>query len=348
MPFPRSPRARLAVWLAAALGLALACAADEEPGSGGEAASPASAAEADEADEIAAPTPAGEAAGDDGPAPPGLPETDLPLTLLATMAAADPGRGAATVRDDQSGQVLSLHVGDEVVAGVVVAAIERGQLHLRRDDGVLERLGLPSAPVRLGEGDASWSEAPEADDPGVLRGGIQLGPGAHYVVKTPDHAWGERAVILAIQRAISAYSRRAPGGPKVHVGDVSRRGGGEFPPHLSHRSGRDVDVGYVLQGPLADETRFHVADRESLDVARSWALLRAFIDTGAVRIIFVDRGLQRRFYEHAREAGATEEELAALLQYPRGDAFPGGIIRHWKGHRNHFHVRFGPPLGGLR
>ena len=49
-------------------------------------------------------------------------------------------------------------------------------------------------------------------------------------------------MVQGIQRAITLYSRRARGGPKIHVGDLSLRGGGHFPPHLSHRSGRDVDV----------------------------------------------------------------------------------------------------------
>ncbi|MCA9659029.1 MAG: murein endopeptidase, partial [Myxococcales bacterium] len=105
----------------------------------------------------------------------------------------------------------------------------------------------------------------------------------------------------------------------------------------------DVDVGYVLTGDDADVVRFRDAGKHNLDVARTWTLLQSFVATGYVRIIFVDTSIQRLLYNHAREAGADEATLEKLLQYPRGENFPGGLIRDWPGHRNHFHVRFGPP-----
>ncbi len=275
------------------------------------------------------------------PAAPAHPLTELPLTLLATMLSADVERSSATIRDERNGQILSLRVGDAIDEETTIEAIERGQVLLSRDDA-LERLAVPRAAVRIDDALLSFTEAPDADDPGTLHNGVQLGPGPHYEVKQPDHAWGERAAVVAIQRAATIYSRTAPGGPKVHIGDLSRRGGGHFPPHLSHRSGRDVDVGYVLLGDEADDRRFRRADADNLDVPRTWALLQAFIATGYVRIIFADTSIQRLLYDHARESGVDEDTLADLLQYPRGDNFPGGLIRDWKGHQNHFHVRFGP------
>jgi len=276
------------------------------------------------------------------PEAPAHPLTELPLTLLATMASADVERSSATIRDERSGQILSLRVGDAIDDETTIEAIERGQVLLRRDDAI-ELLAVPRAAVRIDDSLLSFSEAPDADDPGTLRNGVQLGSSPHYEVKNPENAWGERAAVVAIQRASTIYSRTVPGGPKVHIGDLSRRGGGYFPPHLSHRSGRDVDVGYVLLGDEADDRRFRRADASNLDVPRTWALLRAFISTGYVRIIFADTSIQRLLYDYARESGVDEETLAELLQYPRGANFPGGVIRDWKGHKNHFHVRFGPP-----
>ncbi|MCB9566072.1 MAG: penicillin-insensitive murein endopeptidase [Myxococcales bacterium] len=332
---------RTALALLCALAPALAC---------------GSADEVDEAEAAGrAPAPAAEDAADDylaaedepaaEPSEPELPASQLPFTALATIAAADPARCSATLRDDGDGTILTLHTGDSLGDDARIEAIERGRIVIRRGDR-LEALALPRAAVRLDDPLASWSEEPDADDPGVLVRGVQLGPGSHYAIKTPNHAWGERAVVQGIQRAITLYSRRARGGPKIHVGDLSLRGGGHFPPHLSHRSGRDVDVGYVLKGPQADDLRFRDADRNNLDVARTWALLESFIAAGPVRIIFVDYRIQRLLYDHAREAGVDEDRLAALLQYPRGEHFPGGVIRHFRGHRNHFHARYGPALAG--
>ncbi|RMG95650.1 MAG: LysM peptidoglycan-binding domain-containing protein [Deltaproteobacteria bacterium] len=176
------------------------------------------------------------------------------------------------------------------------------------------------------------------DDEGVLEHGIQLPPGKGYTVKWPAGAWGTAETIRAIQQAVARYQRRMPGGPKVHIGDISKKGGGPFPPHVSHQYGRDVDVGYVLEGKRAHETRFYNASAKNLDVARTWALVDAFLSTGKVKYIFMDLKIQKLLYEHARKKGVSEDRLDEIFQYPRRRRH--GIIQHWRGHVNHFHVRF--------
>ena len=56
--------------------------------------------------------------------------------------------------------------------------------------------------------------------------------------------------------------------------------------------------------------------------------------------MFVDYKLQKLLYEYAESQGASEEFLDEIFQYPRGKRRMYGLIRHWKGHTNHFHVRF--------
>ena len=51
-------------------------------------------------------------------------------------------------------------------------------------------------------------------------------------------------------------------------------------------------------------------------------------------------GAQRRLYKAAKHAGASEEELDMLLQYPRGSAANLGLVRHAPGHEGHIHVRY--------
>jgi LysM repeat protein len=177
-------------------------------------------------------------------------------------------------------------------------------------------------------------------DSGVLRNGVQLPPGRHYHIKWKAASWGTAYTVRALQKGIASYKRRMPGGPKVHVGDLSKRGGGPFPPHKSHQHGRDVDIGYVLRGSLANETRFRTAGRSNLDVPRTWMLVKSLIDTNAVSHVFMDHRIQKLLYDHAKKQGVREEVLDELLQYPRGPRRGHGIIRHWKGHTNHFHVRF--------
>lgn len=181
---------------------------------------------------------------------------------------------------------------------------------------------------------------PERAEGDRLVAGVQLPPGAHYHVKRPHLAWGTPTTVRLIQRAIDRYRRRRPGGPKIFVGDISKRGGGRIPPHVSHRAGRDVDIGYVRRGRNANNPRFTDVDGRSLDVPRTWELVKAFLETDQVRYIFMDYRVQRRLYEYARSQGVPKETLDELFQYPRGRHRAHGIIRHWPGHLDHFHVRF--------
>lgn len=175
-------------------------------------------------------------------------------------------------------------------------------------------------------------------DKGVLAGGMMLPPGKNYHVKWESGAWGTSDTIHSIQSAIAAYKKRMPGGPKVYIGDISKKGGGPFKPHSSHQHGRDVDVGYVLQGN--SDSKFRTATADNLDVARTWRLIKSFLDTDQVIYVFVDYKLQKLLYEYAESQGASEEFLDEIFQYPRGRRRSHGLIRHWKGHVNHFHVRF--------
>ncbi|MCA9691023.1 MAG: penicillin-insensitive murein endopeptidase [Myxococcales bacterium] len=201
--------------------------------------------------------------------------------------------------------------------------------------------------LRVGQKLRVWTEGSYVpgfggyeDDSGVLTSGVQLPDGAGYIVKHPTLSYGTEKTIRLIQGAISRYRGAASGGPKVHVGDISKRGGGKFPPHKSHQHGRDVDMGYVLKGELADEIKFRSANEGNLDVRRTWALIKSFLDTGEVRYIFMDYSLQKLVYEYARAHGVGAATLEELFQYPRGRGRTAGIIRHSRGHKNHFHVRF--------
>ena len=207
------------------------------------------------------------------------------------------------------------------------------------------RLKNPSS-LRVGQDLVVWKDGgivsgygSYEDFDGKLPTGTQLPPGRHYVVKHPSLSWGTAKTVRLIQKAILAY-RSKHGGPKVHVGDISKRGGGKFPPHRSHQTGHDVDVGYVLTGSQKDETRFVSANRRNMDVARTWRLLQAFLDTDEVRYIFVDYSLQKPLYDYAKERGFSDDYLDEVFQYPRSKRRTHGKIRHWKGHVNHFHVRF--------
>ncbi|MDQ3299780.1 MAG: hypothetical protein M3619_24640, partial [Myxococcota bacterium] len=78
----------------------------------------------------------------------------------------------------------------------------------------------------------------------------------------------------------------------------------------------------------------------------TWALLTAFARTSdlddGVQMIFLDHAVQARLYKWARNRGTPDDQLADILQYPRGKDTQVGLVRHWPHHGDHLHVRFKP------
>ncbi len=272
----------------------------------------------------------------------GLPTSSgLSLELLATLAAKEADQGRAVVRDPQSGTVATYRYGETIRDGIVLAAVGSGCVVIERD-GVRETVTMDGGgTTRLQPDDVFYPDLLEPDDlSGSMADAVPLQEGPGYVVKRPEHAWGTPKTVAVLREAIRAYRRRHPDAPDVHVGDISLRNGGPFPPHLSHQTGRDVDIGYVLSGWQAHDKQFRRASSRNLDLERTWDLLQSFLDTGAVAYVFIDYDIQRLLYDHVQARGADPTTLATLFQYPRGRHAAHGIIRHWRGHENHLHVRF--------
>ncbi len=200
------------------------------------------------------------------------------------------------------------------------------------DDGIVEAFRPPLPKKKKRRGGGKGTKRTKVD--------VQLEAGKHVHIKRPHLAYGTDKTIRLLGRAVGQYKQRYAKSPKVLIGNISRRGGGKLEPHLSHRRGVDIDVGYVLKGSELTNTRFSGVNRENFDAARTWALVKAFLDTDEVRYIFMDYALQKTLYEYAKSKGTSEDELDELFQYPRGRGRSHGIIRHWRSHRNHFHVRF--------
>lgn len=182
----------------------------------------------------------------------------------------------------------------------------------------------------------------EPDEPqrGKLSNGRKLPDHSAYTIKRDHNVYGTPRTIKLIGKAVDAYARRVPGGPKLRIGDISKSGGGPMKGHLSHQDGHDVDIGLVLRGDLADRLHFSGANAENIDLERTWVLIEEFIKTGEIRYIFLDYEFQALLYEYAREHGVGKSKLDEYFQYPRGVGRNHGLIRHWRGHRNHIHVRF--------
>ncbi|RMG99673.1 MAG: LysM peptidoglycan-binding domain-containing protein [Deltaproteobacteria bacterium] len=175
-------------------------------------------------------------------------------------------------------------------------------------------------------------------DDGRLVCGVQLPERPEYIRKIPGSAYGTTHTVRNLIAAMVEFRRRSGYGGRVYIGAISRPRGGRLGGHKSHRTGRDVDIRLPLKESIPQALEPRPARR--VDFRALYHLIRALVDTGEVEVVFLDYPLQRRLAKAAAAAGASEAELAALLQWPRGRKASRGIVRDEPGHDDHIHVRF--------
>lgn len=239
-------------------------------------------------------------------------------------------------------------------------------------DALASRWGLPSYELRalnpeLGRVDAVTAglslRVYEHDDEqptqsigspnrGRLRHGLPMPEGPYWTLRERrTRTFGARNAIEAMVTAFHRYGEAFEDAPPVRVGEISARRGGRAAPHVSHRTGRDVDLGYVLRPQAQADGRpswqWKRADAESFDAEKNWALIEALVGTGQVQQIFISRKLQRLLEPVAR-AKLSSEEFARYFWVPGRELDDAPLLHHENGHVDHMHVRFRCEDGNAR
>lgn len=182
---------------------------------------------------------------------------------------------------------------------------------------------------------------PEARSTGVpqrgrLEHGMRLPDGPLWDKSHPTRAWGSNHAIGTVHRAFLALRNDVGYRGKIVIGSLSRPNGGRFRPHLSHQSGRDIDIRLPLRPGLEGLRHPTVED---IDWYAAWAIVDAFVATGEVEAIFLEMGRQERLYSAARAMGVPREELAKVIHWPNWSGSHRPLVRHSAGHDTHIHVR---------
>jgi tetratricopeptide (TPR) repeat protein len=110
---------------------------------------------------------------------------------------------------------------------------------------------VPSPPERRPIGQPN-----RGNDPGI---GAQLPfEGAGYTTfnRNPESKCARPATINFVKELSTAWAARHPD-IKFVVGDISRCGGGPFPPHLDHQDGREVDIWPLTNNGVAEPTNVY-------------------------------------------------------------------------------------------
>ncbi len=174
---------------------------------------------------------------------------------------------------------------------------------------------------------------------GSLADGRCIGPDGPGFVHPGEASCATDEVVMLVLFAVGEMLRDYPNSAPVVIGDLSLPGGGPLSPHKSHRSGRDVDIGFYARDNLRLRT-FGDLDPAKIDFEKSLSLLVNLVATGRVQFIFINYSLQPYFIEAAKSIGYDAAQIEYLFQYPRGKKADAGIIRHSDGHFRHAHVRF--------
>lgn len=205
-----------------------------------------------------------------------------------------------------------------------VAAVAAGPSTARGSGGLLLGLGVAalacSVPAESHPQARPTAVLPVEELPASPKdvGLVQLHDSDVLRVAHPNLAW---ATPLAARElvAVAERLRAIRPGTVLTVGDLSRRGGGRFPPHKTHRDGREVDLPWPAD-----------ADGRLL-APQAWELLQALSENGNIEALVIDGELHEGIREAAIASGATQEALATLLPEPSAEAT----------HRSkHVHVRF--------
>lgn len=183
---------------------------------------------------------------------------------------------------------------------------------------------------------------------GRLTNATQLPDEPTYYRRRVYRTFGAAHTVDQIRRVARLVKLRHPKVHKLAIGDLSAKTGGKITQHVSHQSGRDVDLGfYFKRKPKGYPEEFITATVANLDFAATWTLLKALADTaddeGGVLMMFLNYNVQKIIYDWARERGISRGVLKWMFQYPRGRGAHSGLIRHEPGHMGHVHVRFKCP-----
>jgi murein endopeptidase len=188
---------------------------------------------------------------------------------------------------------------------------------------------------------ATLSRSVGAPNRGHLEHGVPFIEGEAWILREyRPRSWATRHVVTELAAQLDAFHHGHPEAHPVKLGELSQRGGGKIKPHRSHRSGRDVDLGYVmLERP---EGHRHVrATPATLDAPATWALVQRLRASGSVERIFMARSVQAQLLPHAM-ATMDPAELPTMFSVLAEDrrTKTTAFLRDVPGHEAHMHIRF--------
>ncbi len=174
---------------------------------------------------------------------------------------------------------------------------------------------------------------------GAQLNAVRMPEGKYWQLVDPRRSWATQETVDYLIAAIEQVNKTHPGGHKLYIGHLSRKKGGRLHPHRSHQSGRDVDISYYYKPKRA--AWYQNANKHTLDLPRTWALVRALVTHTDVEMMFIDFSVQRLLKDYALSIGEDKAWINSVFRYRSNQI--STIVRHTWGHVSHIHVRFYNP-----
>lgn len=193
-------------------------------------------------------------------------------------------------------------------------------------DEELERLWTTD-PAALGSMSVGFADA------GRLINGVPCREGENWTIVSPYHCWATEETLEFLYTALDEVARQHPGTRPIRVNHLSSRDGGWLRPHFSHQSGRDVDLGFYYKEGI--ERGWGRKREGQIDLARNWALVKTLVTKTDLQVILIDKRLIKALHAYALEQGEPPAWLDTIFASGRKS-----LVRHARGHYDHFHVRF--------
>lgn len=173
---------------------------------------------------------------------------------------------------------------------------------------------------------------------GLLLNGVAATENRYFEPVSPSAAFTTDETLAYLTAALEAVHQEFPNTPPLKLGDISAEKGGPLRPHLSHQSGRDVDIGYFY---LSGGRWYQRGTAKNLDLPRNWAFVRALVANTDLELLLIDHSIQALLREYALSIG---EDPAWVDSIFRGGGGRRPLIRHARGHATHMHIRFFNPI----
>ncbi len=256
-------------------------------------------------------------------------------------------RAAAQPAPKRTQQVYLVGRGDTLPA--IATALGVTVAELRRWNGLKSDHVSPGRRLKY-FGAPARAESVGRPSGGSLRNGTRLPfDGKGYTMsRERTRVFGTPETVRYVKDCMGRYRNQYKKGPAVNIGDLSSHDGGPAEPHVSHQSGRDVDIGFLTRPPQSPGRFDREATGESsLDVDKQWFLVKCFLDNTPVGAIFMDWGVVNALKAHVEKI--YKKNAGMRLKYLR--RFPSsvsGTLKADSDHRTHMHVRFKCPRGNRR